>query len=193
MNHWSTPAAGDLAGSPADSLATPGRPAGWGPDPTRDKPARLAALHDLRVLDSVPEEAFDRLTRWAAGHFQVPIALVSLIDADRQWFKSACRLDAPETPRDVAFCNHTILSSRPTVVEDARSDPRFRGNPLVLGEPGIRFYAGAPVVTPDGYAVGTFCIIDRKPRRLPITDQFTLRQLAIMVMEELLERAGRWA
>lgn len=160
----------------------------WGPDPVPDEPARLAALHGLRVLDSPREEEFDRLTRWAVSHFEVPIALVSLIDSDRQWFKSACNLDTPETPRDVAFCNYTILSSRPTVVEDARSDRRFQNNPLVQGEPGIRFYAGAPIITPHGFAVGTFCVIDRKPRRFPLTDQFTLRQLAGMVLDELILR-----
>lgn len=168
----------------------PGAPGAeaWGPDPIADKPARLAALHDLRVLDSVREEEFDRLTRWAVEHFGVPIALVLLIDADRQWFKSACNLGVPETPREMAFCNHTILSSRPTVVEDALSDPRFHGNALVEGDPGIRFYAGAPVITPDGYAVGTFCIIDRQPRTLSPTDRITLRQLAGLMLEELLLR-----
>lgn len=163
----------------------------WGADPVRDEPSRLAALHGLRVLDTVREEEFDRLTRWAAEHFRVPTALVSLIDAERQWFKSACNFGVPETPRDVAFCNYTILSSRPTVVEDAFSDLRFRDNPLVSGEPHIRFYAGAPIVTLEGYAIGTFCIIDRQPRQFPIADQFTLRQLAGLVMEELLLRRAR--
>ncbi|MGQ9369414.1 GAF domain-containing protein [Azospirillum sp. ST 5-10] len=159
--------------------------------PIRDEPARLAALHGLRVLDTVCEETFDRLTRWAVEAFRVPIALVSLVDADRQWFKSACNLGVPETPRDVAFCNHTILSRRPTVVEDAVSDPRFRDNPLVLGDPHIRFYAGAPIITPENYAVGTFCIIGREPRRFTVTEQYTLRQLAALVMEELLLRRER--
>lgn len=163
----------------------------FGPDPVRDEPARLAALHGLRVLDSVREEEFDRLTRWAVDHFQVPVALVSLVDADRQWFKSACNLGVPETSRDVAFCNFTILSSRPTVVEDALADPRFRNNPLVLGEPHVRFYAGAPIITADGYAIGTFCVVDRVPRHFPITDQYTLRQLAALTLEQLLARRQR--
>jgi len=162
--------------------------ADWGPAIVHDEPARLAALHGLRILDSVPEEEFDRLTRWAVDHFQVPIALISLIDAERQWFKSTCNFGLPETLRDVAFCNYTILSRRPTVVEDACADPRFRNNPLVTGEPHIRFYAGAPIVTPEGYAIGTFCIIDRQPRRLALSDQYVLRQLAEMALDELLLR-----
>lgn len=160
-------------------------------EPIQDEPARLAALYGFRVLDTVREEAFDRWTRWAVDHFQVPIALVSLIDRDRQWFKSACNMDVRETPRDVAFCNYTILSRRPTVVEDALTDRRFRNNALVVGEPHIRFYAGAPIITPENYAIGTFCIVDRKPRSFPITDQYTLRQLAALVLEELLLRRDR--
>ncbi|WP_084536766.1 GAF domain-containing protein [Azospirillum halopraeferens] len=162
-----------------------------GPAPIPDEPARLAALHGLRVLDTVREEEFDGLTRWAVEHFGVPIALVSLVDAERQWFKSACNLDVPETPRDVAFCNYTILSSRPTVVEDAFADPRFCNNPLVLGEPHVRFYAGAPIIMPEGYAIGTFCLVDRKPRCFSTTDRYTLRQLAALSVERLLERRAR--
>jgi PAS domain S-box-containing protein len=125
---------------------------------------RLAALHGLNVLDTPPEAIFDSMTRLAALTFQTPIALVSLVDTDRQWFKSCVGLDVRETSRDVAFCDHAIRQAGVMVVLDATQDSRFAGNPLVTGELGIRFYAGAPLVAPSGHRLGTLCIIDLQPR-----------------------------
>jgi len=131
---------------------------------TVDEARRLAALRALDVLDTEPEAIFDNLTTLAAQTFRTPIALVSLIDAERQWFKSCVGLAAGETSRDVAFCDHTIRQARTMVIPDATADPRFRDNPLVTGEPFIRFYAGAPLISPDGYRLGSFCVIDYVPR-----------------------------
>jgi diguanylate cyclase len=132
-----------------------------------DEAARLKALQQLAVLDTPAEVAFDALARAAAALCGVPIAMVSLVDADRQWFKARVGLDSlRETPREQAFCAHTILQSEVFEVTDAQADPRFAGNPLVTGQQGIRFYAGAPVTLPGGAAVGTVCVIDRVPRQL---------------------------
>ncbi len=128
-----------------------------------DEEARLAALCRLEILDTPPESDFDDIVRLAAQICGTPIAAVSLIDADRQWFKSRIGLDATETARAMAFCGYTILQTEPLVVEDARADARFADNPLVLGEPHIRFYAGAPLRTPKGETVGALCVIDQTP------------------------------
>ncbi len=125
---------------------------------------RIEALTALRVLDTPPEERFDRLTRLASQFFNAPIALVSLVDINRQWFKSCVGLDAMETPRDISFCGHAIVSSEIFVIENALEDPRFADNPLVVGEPHIRFYAGQPLKASDGSLVGTLCLVDRRPR-----------------------------
>ncbi|WP_207796454.1 GAF domain-containing protein [Pseudohalioglobus lutimaris] len=128
---------------------------------------RLIALRRYGLLDSPPEAIFDGITVAIANICEVPIALVSLVDTDRQWFKSAFGLRATQTPRDIAFCAHAIQQPDTLmVVEDAASDERFRGNPLVLEDPRIRFYAGKPIVTEDGYPLGTLCVIDQKPRQL---------------------------
>ncbi|MEQ9643214.1 MAG: diguanylate cyclase [Alphaproteobacteria bacterium] len=147
--------------------------------------ARLACLRDYRVLDTAPEEAFDRVTRLAAGILGVPISLVSLVDADRQWFKSRVGLDATETPRDFAFCAHAICDHEVMEVPDARRDDRFCDNPLVTGAPHIRFYAGAPLETADGHRLGTLCAIDTEPRQLDSDQKQQLHDLASIVIDEL--------
>lgn len=150
-----------------------------------DEPHRLKALQDLELLDTPPEDRFDRVTRIAQHLFQVPIVLVSLVDADRQWFKSRQGLDAPETPRDISFCGHAILGEEVFVVPDATADARFQDNPLVCGAPDIRFYAGAPLHAPSGARVGTLCLIDRVPRTLSPMQASALRDLADCVEGEL--------
>lgn len=147
--------------------------------------ARLASLHGLGILDTSPDERFDRITRIAKRLFGVPIALVSLVDENRQWFKSRQGSDATETPREISFCGHAILSSDPLVVSDVLEDHRFRDNPLVVGAPKIRFYAGCPVALPDGARVGTLCLIDQLPRVLGEDDEAMLRDLAAIVEREL--------
>ncbi len=149
-----------------------------------DELLRLETLRNLRILDTDPEERFDRVTRLAKKIFGVPIALVSLVDADRQWFKSHQGLDVTETPRDVSFCGHAILSDETMVVGDAQVDERFSDNPLVAEDPGIRFYAGRPLSAPDGSKVGTLCVIDREPREMTADDLGLLDELAHMVEEE---------
>ncbi|MCC5862014.1 MAG: response regulator [Gammaproteobacteria bacterium] len=146
---------------------------------------RQQALERLRILDTGPEERFDRLTRLASAVFDMPIALVSLVDRERQWFKSSQGLDVRETPRNVSFCGHTILEERCLVVEDATVDPRFADNPLVTGAPDIRFYAGWPITAPGGGRIGTLCVIDRQARKFGARELALLEQLAVMVEHEL--------
>lgn len=145
------------------------------PDLPRDETQRLKALHRYGVLDTLAEQAYDDITKLAAHISETPIALVSLVDENRQWFKSKVGIAATETPRDVAFCAHAILTpDEPLIVPDATADERFADNPLVTGDLGVRFYLGVPLVTPDGFAIGTLCVIDRKPR------QPTPRQVELM-------------
>lgn len=157
--------------------------------------ARLRVLSDYGVLDTAPEAAFDRIAQLAAQLFDAPMALVSLVDADRQWFKAAVGLDVAYTPREFAFCAHAIALEPHAVmvVADAAHDPRFAANPLVTGEPDIRFYAGAVLTTPTGDNLGTLCVLDRKPRAdLPERERAKLRTLAGIVVDELeLRRARR--
>lgn len=146
---------------------------------------RLAALRDLNILDTAPETQFDAICRTAQVLFNTPIALVSLMDEDRQWFKARCGLNDDGTSRDVAFCNYTILADEVLVVEDAGEDARFRMNPLVTGEPRIRFYAGAPLILRSGIRVGSLCIINTKPRRFSTDQADQLRDLAEVVTANL--------
>ena len=155
------------------------------PTPFNEK-YRLAALEAYQVLDTEPEPGFDRITRLAARHFRVPIALVSLVDETRQWFKSRVGLDATETAREISFCGHAIMRDQVMQVPDARHDARFADNPLVIGDPEIRFYAGAPLITPAGLRIGTLCVIDFQPRD-PLSEDglAMLADLAGLVVEQL--------
>lgn len=146
---------------------------------------RLHVLRALNLLDSQKDERFDRLTRMATRMFNVPIALVSLVDANRQWFKSCVGLQASETPRDVSFCGHAILGNDIFVIEDATKDTRFFDNPLVTDAPHIRFYAGRPIRTTMGFKVGTLCLIDTKPRTFSREDMQALDDLGAMLEREL--------
>ena len=150
-----------------------------------DEQQRTRALHRLRLLDTPAEERFDRVTRLAQTHFDVPIALVSLVDSKRQWFKSRQGLLAKETPRDISFCGHAILGDEVFVIPDALADERFADNPLVTGTPKIRFYAGAPLHAPTGERIGSMCIVDHQPREMSDEDVATLRSLADIVEGEL--------
>lgn len=148
--------------------------------------ARLSALIEMGILDSLPEERFDRLTRLASNALGTEIALVSLLDEKRQWFKSRQGLDVSETPIDQAFCRHAIRSSEVMVVPDAKTHPVFSNNPLVTGDPNISFYAGAPLITKDGYALGTLCVIDTKPRHdFSEEDKQILSDIAASVITEI--------
>lgn len=146
---------------------------------------RLAALYDLKILDTPPEDRFDRITRLAASHFDVPISIITLLDRDRQWFKSKCGIAASESDREVSFCAHAVAQDKPLVVEDTLDDDRFCDHPAVLNDPGIRFYAGYPVRAPSGHNVGTFCIADSKPRRLAEREFQSLKDMAHAVEDEL--------
>lgn len=150
-----------------------------------DEEMRIEALRSLDILDTPAEERFDRLTRLARRLFDVPIALVSLIDHNRQWFKSAAGLDVRETDRDLAFCAHAIHGDEVFIVPDAQQDARFADNPLVSGPPHIGFYAGCPITDMDQRKMGTFCIIDRRPRELSTDDIDALKDLAAIAEREL--------
>jgi GAF domain-containing protein len=149
---------------------------------------RLQALRDLLILDTSTEERFDRITQFARFEFDVPIVLISLIDEDRQWFKSTVGLDVCSTSRDIAFCSHAILQDSIMMVEDATKDVRFFDNPLVLSSPHIRFYAGAPLTLPTGENLGTLCLIDQKPNTLDALDLSIFSTLRNMVVAELLNK-----
>ena len=146
---------------------------------------RIAALEKYAILDTDPKQSFDDLTLLASFICKTPIALISLVDEDRQWFKSRVGMDAKETSRDIAFCSTAILQSDVFVVPDALKDDRFRDSPLVVSDPHIRFYAGAPLINEDGYALGTLCVVDRAPRELAPDQKEALKALSRLVLAQL--------
>ena len=146
---------------------------------------RLEALRSYGILDTHPEEEFDAITRMAARLCGTPIALISLVDVARQWFKSKVGLDVTETPREVAFCAHAILQQEPLVVPDAQDDPRFSENPLVTSDPNVRFYCGIPLTSEKGLGLGSLCVIDKKPRRLTAEQMEDLQVLGQAVVTKL--------
>jgi excisionase family DNA binding protein len=164
------------------------------PDPAfpvpEEEAQRLAALAATGLVDSMPEERFERIVRLASKATESPIALISLLTARRQWFKARVGLPAQQTPREWAFCTHAILQDGPFVVEDALSDARFSDNPLVLADPHMRFYAGVALRDPSGMALGTLCVIDREPRKLRASELQALTDLAAIAASEI-EASGK--
>lgn len=157
--------------------------------PSSDEPARIEALKRYGILDAPSDTILDGITQVAADLCETPIALISLVDPDRQWFKSCIGLETKETPRDMAFCTHAMQFPDALMeIEDAILDERFHDNPLVTGDPYIRFYAGKPLVTPDGFALGTLCVIDDKPRKLTQSQRNGLIRLASVVTDLFNER-----
>lgn len=147
--------------------------------------ARLEVLRQFEILDTDPEESFDDLTRLAAHLCHTPIAIITLVDAHRQWFKSRVGLTPTETARDISFCAHAIMQPGPLVVRDALDDDRFRHNPMVTSDPYIRFYAASPLISLEGYNLGTLCVIDRTPREITPEQIAALRILSHQVMTQL--------
>jgi GAF domain-containing protein len=150
-----------------------------------DEVQRLAALREYDILDTLPEHVFDDITHVAATVCDSPIALISLIDGTRQWFKAKVGLDLDESPRDTSFCAHAILRDELFEITDAQFDEDFHDNPLVIAAPRIRSYAGAPLITADGFRLGTICAIDTRARRLSETQRDTLWALSRLVMRQL--------
>ena len=151
----------------------------------QDEDRRIASLHEIKILDTEPNERFDRVTRLASALFNVPMAMISLIDEDRQWFKSCVGTSTRENPRDVSFCAHVVFSREPMIVADAFQDMRFADNPLVINEPRIRFYAGYPLILDDGSCIGTLCLLDTRPRTLDGPDLERLHDLADIATQEI--------
>jgi GAF domain-containing protein len=147
--------------------------------------ARIAALNRYAILDSEPEESFDDLVVLAAHVCKTPIALLSLVDDHRQWFKSKVGVEASETPKEISVCAHAIQQQDLFIVPDMRADARFRENPLVVGEPHIRFYAGAPLVNEDGFALGALCVVDREPRELDEEQKAALQSLSRLALRQM--------
>ena len=146
---------------------------------------RLNVLWQYDILDTVPEEVFDELAELAGHICEAPIALITLVDEKRQWFKARVGTSVKETSRDISFCAHAIMQNELFIIADASKDPRFKKNPMVVGQPKIRFYAGAPLKSPDGYALGTLCVVDSKPRILRDEQKKSLRILARHVETQL--------
>jgi GAF domain-containing protein len=153
--------------------------------PVKNEAARVAALHQYAILDTEPERAFDDLVLLASFICKTPIALISLVDEDRQWFKSKIGISISETAREIAFCATAIQQPDVFVVPDTLNDERFRNNPLVLSEPNFRFYAGAPLIDEEGHALGTICVLDRVPREFAPDQQAALKALSHLVLAQL--------
>lgn len=153
--------------------------------PVNNDAARVAVLQKYAILDTEPEEAFDDLVLLASFICKTPVALISLVDEDRQWFKSKVGVSVSETPREIAFCSRAIQQSDVFVVPDTLKDERFRNNPLVVSEPNIRFYAGAPLIDEEGYALGTICVVDRTPREFGPDQRAALKALSRLVVAQL--------
>lgn len=151
----------------------------------KNEKARIAALHNYNILDTEGEDEYDRIVKVASYICGTPISLISLVDTDRQWFKSKIGLRVNETSRDVSFCSHAIKQEGTMEINDATKDERFKDNPLVTGDPSIRFYAGTPLITSDGYKLGTLCVIDRVPRTLTVEQKECLENLSRQVMDQM--------
>ena len=163
-----------------------------------DERARVAALNEYSILDTLPEQLYDDVTALASLVCGTPISLVTLVDTDRQWFKSTVGTELRETPRSMSFCAHTLETARTLIIKDAQQDPRFANNPAVTGAPGIRFYAGAPMVEPGGHVLGTVCVIDTEPRSLsPIQvaalESLARHTMALMEMRRTMMQSARAA
>ena len=156
------------------------------PATPKNEEYRLASLYALRILDTAQEERFDRVTRLAKTLFNVPIALISLVDKDRLWIKSCIGLDTKEIPRDISFCGHTINHNEALIVEDLLTDSRFSDNPLVTAPPNLRFYAGHPITSPSGDNIGTLCVIDKQAKTLSQDDIIALADMASLVSTEIM-------
>ena len=150
-----------------------------------DEPFRLHTLHEYHILDTLPERNFDDLTFLASHICGTPVAFLSLIDQDRQWFKSQVGIEIGEMPREISFCAHAILTPGLTMIPDTTLDERFADNPLVSSDPHVRFYAGAPLVTAEGAALGTICVLDNKPRVLTVEQQECLRALGRQAVAQM--------
>lgn len=150
-----------------------------------DEEGRLAALYDLEILDSSPVEHLDQITKLACEEFEVAVSMITLVDRDRQWFKSVHGYDIRETSRDISFCAHTILQDGCLAVNDLSQDPRFMNNPFVSQPPHARFYAGCPIHDPSCFRIGAFCIVDLKPRPFDLADHAKLTELARIVEEQI--------
>ncbi len=150
-----------------------------------DEPLRLRTLQEYHILDTLPEQTYDDLTFLASLICGTPTALLTIVDEDRQWFKSRLGFDMSQTPRDQAFCSHAILTPDLMLIPNTTEDERFADNPLVVSGPAIRFYAGAPLVTAEGAALGTLCVIDKKPRELTAEQQEALRALGRQAVAQL--------
>src|SRR5262249_29093729 len=161
-----------------------GHPGAEPPRPPNEE-GRLETLRSYRILDTDPEQAFDDLAFLAAHVCGAPIALITLVDADRQWFKSKVGLSLRETARNVSFCTHTVRETDVLLVRDAQEDSRFAGSPLVRSDPHVRFYAGIPLITQDGHALGAMCVMDRVPRQLTPDQVSALAALSRLVLTQL--------